>query len=106
MEDPKLTKKIVRREVTRVLTPGTALDATLGQEQNNFLAALHQDGPTISAIALLDLSTGDFRTAEFTGPAAHQQALDELLKAQPSEAATAKLSAREFRPKSIEAATA
>jgi DNA mismatch repair protein MutS len=84
MEDPKLTKKIVRREVTRVLTPGTALDATLGQEQNNFLAALHQDGPT-SAIALLDLSTGEFRTAEFTGPAAHQQALDELLKAQPSE---------------------
>jgi DNA mismatch repair protein MutS len=84
MEDPKLTKKIVRREVTRVLTPGTALDATLSQEQNNFLAALHQDGPT-SAIALLDLSTGEFRTAEFTGPAAHQQALDELLKAQPSE---------------------
>ena len=39
MEDPKLTKKIVRREVTRVLSPGTALDAGLGQEQNNFLAA-------------------------------------------------------------------
>ena len=36
MEDPKLTKKIVRREVTRVLTPGTALDAALGQEQNNY----------------------------------------------------------------------
>ena len=84
MEDPKLTKKIVRREVTRVLTPGTALDSTLGQEQNNFLAALHEDGPT-SAIALLDLSTGEFRTAEFHGPAAHAQALDELLKAQPSE---------------------
>ena len=84
MEDPKLTKKIVRREVTRVLTPGTALDTTLGQEQNNFLAAFHEDGAT-AAIALLDLSTGDFRTAEFTGPAAHQHAIDELLKAQPSE---------------------
>jgi DNA mismatch repair protein MutS len=84
MEDPKLTKKIVRREVTRVLTPGTALDSTLDQAQNNFLAAFHEDGAT-SALALLDLSTGDFRTAEFTGPAAHQQALDELLKAQPSE---------------------
>jgi DNA mismatch repair protein MutS len=84
MEDPKLTKKIVRREVTRVLTPGTALDASLSQEQNNFLAAFHEDGAT-SALALLDLSTGDFRTAEFTGPTAHQQALDELLKAQPSE---------------------
>jgi DNA mismatch repair protein MutS len=84
MEDPRLTKKIVRREVTRVLTPGTALDSSLGQEQNNFLAAFHEDGAT-SALALLDLSTGEFRTAEFTGPAAHQQALDELLKAQPSE---------------------
>ena len=42
MEDPKLTKKIVRREVTRVLTPGTALDNALGQEQNNFLAALFE----------------------------------------------------------------
>jgi len=84
MEDPKLTKKIVRREVTRVLTPGTALDSSLGQEQNNFLAAFHEDGGT-SAIALLDLSTGEFRTAEFTGPTARSQALDELLKAQPSE---------------------
>jgi DNA mismatch repair protein MutS len=84
MEDPKLTKKIVRREVTRVLTPGTAFDNNLDQSQNNFLAAFHEDG-TIAAIALLDLSTGDFRTAEFSGPAAHNQALDELLKAQPSE---------------------
>src|ERR1700744_2596205 len=79
MEDPKLAKKIVRREVTRVLTPGTALDSTLDQSQNNFLASIHQEGPT-TAIALLDLSTGDFRTAEFSGPAAHNQALDELLK--------------------------
>ena len=84
MEDPKLTKKIVRREVTRVLTPGTAIDSSLGQEQNNFLAAFHEEGGT-AAIALLDLSTGEFRTAEFSGPAAHTQALDELLKAQPSE---------------------
>ena len=88
MEDPKLTKKIVRREVTRVLTPGTAIDNNLDQAQNNFLAAFHhaenQTGQ-ISAIALLDLSTGDFRTAEFSGPHAQSQALDELLKAQPSE---------------------
>ena len=44
MEDPKLTKKIVRREVTRVLSPGTALDSALGQEQNNFLAAYFEIG--------------------------------------------------------------
>jgi DNA mismatch repair protein MutS len=88
MEDPKLTKKIVRREVTKVLTPGTALDAALGQEQNNFLAALFETGPEkdpVCAVALLDVSTGEFRTAEFQGPAARQQAVDEIVKAGPSE---------------------
>ncbi len=88
MEDPKLTKKIVRREVTRVLTPGTALDNALGQEQNNFLAALFETGPAkdpVCAIALLDVSTGEFRTAEFQGPSARQQAVDEIVKATPSE---------------------
>jgi len=88
MEDPKLTKKIVRREVTRVLSPGTALDNSLGQEQNNFLAALFETGSQkdpISAVALLDVSTGEFRTAEFIGPTARQQAVDEIVKAGPSE---------------------
>jgi DNA mismatch repair protein MutS len=88
MEDPKLTKKIVRREVTRVLTPGTALDAALGQEQNNFLAALFEGGTDkepVCAMALLDVSTGEFRTAEFTGATAQQQAVDEIVKAGPSE---------------------
>jgi DNA mismatch repair protein MutS len=90
MEDPKLTKKIVRREVTRVLSPGTALDAGLGQEQNNFLAAYFEVGgvhkakdqaETVCAVALLDVSTGEFRTAEFQGAGARQQAVDEIVKA-------------------------
>jgi DNA mismatch repair protein MutS len=98
MEDPKLTKKIVRREVTRVLSPGTALDSTLGQEQNNFLAAWFEQPATAEkstrsttastttfAISLLDLSTGEFRAAEFGGPEARQQAADEILKAGASE---------------------
>ncbi len=115
MEDPKLTKKIVRREVTRVLSPGTALDAGLGQEQNNFLAAYFETGgkqaeknPSsgaeprsdstslladaereknrlVCAVALLDVSTGEFRTAEFQGAAARQQAVDEIVKAGSSE---------------------
>jgi DNA mismatch repair protein MutS len=101
MEDPKLAKKIVRREVTRVLSPGTALDAALGQEQNNFLAAYFEFSqshtgredkdaartghPPVCAVALLDISTGEFRTAEFQGEKARQQALDELLVAGPSE---------------------
>ena len=100
MEDPKLTKKIVRREVTRVLPPGTALDAALGQDQNNFLAALFESGSAkepLCAVALLDVSTGEFRTAEFQGAAARQQALDEILMANPSEvllAASAELPAQ------------
>ena len=105
MEDPKLTKKIVRREVTRVLTPGTALDAALGQEQNNFLAALFETTTsshshpsdknrdvarmghpnTVCALALLDVSTGDFRTAEFRGENARVLAVEALLLASPSE---------------------
>jgi DNA mismatch repair protein MutS len=88
MEDPKLAKKIVRREVTRVLSPGTALDAALRQEQNNFLAAYLETGPTkqpVCALALLDVSTGEFRTAEFEGPKARQEAVEELLLASPSE---------------------
>ena len=40
VEDPKLTKKLVRREVTRVVTPGTAADSQLGSEENNFLCAV------------------------------------------------------------------
>ena len=95
MEDPKLTKKIVRREVTRVLTPGTALDAGLGQEQNNFLAALYEATPkgarpseSVCALALLDVSTGEFRTAEFCGAEARAQAIDALLLAAPSEVLT------------------
>ena len=110
MEDPKLTKKMVRREVTRVLTPGTALDAALGQEQNNFLAALFEDEASatkqrsltqserdVCAVALLDVSTGEFRTTEFRGENARAQAVDELLLAAPSEvllAASAELPAQ------------
>ncbi|MGA3160712.1 MAG: DNA mismatch repair protein MutS [Terracidiphilus sp.] len=94
MEDPKLTKKIVRREVTRVLSPGTALDSGLGQEQNNFLAAYFESGcahkakvqaELVCAVALLDVSTGEFRTAEFHGATARQQAVDEIVKAGSSE---------------------
>jgi DNA mismatch repair protein MutS len=112
MEDPRLTKKIVRREVTRVLTPGTALDAGLGQEQNNFLAALYEEShPSgknkdaakarhpegVCALALLDVSTGEFRTAEFLGRDARAEAVDALLLAAPSEvllAASAELPAQ------------
>ena len=89
MEDPKLTKKIVRREVTRVLTPGTAIDASLSAEQANYLAAIHLTD-NAAGLAFLDLSTGDFRATEFSGSGAGNQGdialcLDELLRLSPSE---------------------
>ncbi len=84
MEDPKLAKKIVRREITRVLTPGTALDASLGAGENNYLAAIAL-AQGEAALALLDLSTGEFRATGFTGPNAHALCADELARATPSE---------------------
>ena len=84
MEDPKLTKKIVRREVTRVLSPGTALDPSLAAEQSNYLAAVHLTD-NAAGLAFLDLSTGDFRATEFSGPGATAQCLEELLRLAPSE---------------------
>ncbi len=88
MEDPKLTKKIVRREVTRVLTPGTAVDASLGAEQSNWLASMAASGAgaqTRVGLALLDLSTGEFRATEFAGATAWAQLADELGQARPAE---------------------
>ncbi|PYY01210.1 MAG: DNA mismatch repair protein MutS, partial [Acidobacteria bacterium] len=64
MENPKAAKKIVRREVTRVLTPGTSTDASLPSEENNFLAAIAELGDR-AGVAALDLSTGEFRATEF-----------------------------------------
>src|SRR5579872_5551920 len=84
MEDPKVAKKLVRREVTRVLTPGTAADASLSASENNFLAALarHNDA---CGLAVLDLSTGDFRATEFTGSNALGRVLEELQQLRPRE---------------------
>ena len=77
MEDPRLAKKLVRREVTRVVTPGTAADSSLGSEENNFLAALAQVGERVG-FAALDLSTGEFRATEFSGDSAMRRVQEEL----------------------------
>jgi DNA mismatch repair protein MutS len=84
MEDPKLAKKIVRREVTRVLSPGTALDPAQRSERNNYLAAIHVAGEH-TGVALLDLSTGEFRATEFSGKSAPLLCLDEIARQQPAE---------------------
>jgi DNA mismatch repair protein MutS len=84
MEDPKLAKKLVRREVTRVLTPGTAIDSSVGAEDNNFLAALARASGAVG-LAALDLSTGEFRATEFRGPEAERRILEELQQLRPRE---------------------
>ncbi len=64
LEDPKMTKKIVKRGVTELVTPGVALnDQVLEQKKNNFLAAVHI-GKKSNGVAFLDISTGEFITAE------------------------------------------
>src|SRR5216684_956353 len=84
MEDPRLAKKLVRREVTRVVTPGTAADSSLGSEENNFLAAVVSLGDR-AGFAALELSTGEFRATEFSGEGAEQRIQDELLQLRPKE---------------------
>jgi len=84
MEDPKLTKKLVRREVTRILTPGTTADASLNPEENNFLASVSVRGKAIG-LAALDLSTGDFRCTEFSGDDARRRLSEELQTLRPRE---------------------
>ncbi len=88
MEDPKQTKTIVRREVTRVLTPGTALDPALGAEQSNYLASVAVLGAgsgSVCGLALLDLSTGEFKATEFAGPSGWAGVVDELGRVRPVE---------------------
>jgi DNA mismatch repair protein MutS len=84
MEDPRLAKKLVRREVTRVLTPGTAADSSLGSDENNFLAAMAQLGDRVG-FAALDLSTGEFRATEFSGETAMRRVQEELEQLRPKE---------------------
>lgn len=66
LEDPKMTKKLVKRGITELVTPGVSInDTVLNHKENNFLAAIHFD-KNACGIAFLDISTGEFLTAEGT----------------------------------------
>src|ERR1041385_1706996 len=95
MENPQVAKKLVRREVTRVVTPGTAADSSLSSEENNFLAAVvssprpraagqgtgrgrFESDTARAGFAALDLSTGEFRATEFNGEDAERRVREEL----------------------------
>jgi len=87
MEQPGPGKKIVRREVVRVITPGTATDvAVLDARENNFLAAVakHPSGSPVG-LAYVDLSTGEFQATEFSGARADDDMRDELQLLHPRE---------------------
>jgi DNA mismatch repair protein MutS len=84
MEDPRLAKKLVKREVTRVVTPGTAADSQLGAEENNFLASAARIRDVVG-FAALDLSTGEFRATEFRGGDGERRVVEELLVLRPRE---------------------
>jgi DNA mismatch repair protein MutS len=85
MEDPRLAKKLVKREVTRVVTPGTAIDSEmLEPRENNYLAAVAERDGNVG-VAFVDLSTGDFRATEFSGPEVSFRLQEELDRMRPSE---------------------
>jgi DNA mismatch repair protein MutS len=77
-EDPRKTTKLVRREVVRIVTPGTAIDSQLlDAGENNYLASVFGAGSGMAA-AFLDLSTGEFLATQFSGETAWQQVLEQL----------------------------
>ena len=74
LEDPKLTKKLVKRGITELVTPGVVVGGTmLDRKENNFLAAVHF-GKKMLGVAFLDISTGEFLTAE-----GNEEYIDKLL---------------------------
>ncbi len=84
-EDPKFAKKLVRREVTRVITPGTVVDSTLlDPTENNYLCALLPADHGVG-LACADLSTGEFNITELTGEQWKQELHDELEGLRPRE---------------------
>jgi DNA mismatch repair protein MutS len=65
LEDPKLTKNLVKRGITELVTPGVSInDNILNHKENNFLCAVYSSNSTLFGISLLDVSTGEFLTSE------------------------------------------
>lgn len=84
VEDPRQAKGIVQREVTRVVTPGTALDETWLTEDNNFLAALVLNEET-AGLAYVDLLTGEFGACQLSGTRVRAGLMDEVARIRPTE---------------------
>lgn len=86
MEDPATAKGIVRRDVVRVVTPGTAIeDGIVEDRANNYIACLTSSGAGVWGVALADLSTAFFAVTEVSGPTAEEDLVNELTKLDPRE---------------------
>lgn len=85
IEDPKKAKGVVKRDVVRVVTPGTVLeDSILESGSNNYLMVISQEWNRYG-LAFVDVSTGEFLTTEIHGNEAEQRALSEMARFSPSE---------------------
>jgi DNA mismatch repair protein MutS len=99
IEDPRTAKKLVQREVTRVLTPGTVVEEMLLEpKDHNYLGSLciTEQG---TGLAFMDLSTADFLATELLGDEAWQKAIDELTRFSPKELILPEHSSNELRQK-------
>jgi DNA mismatch repair protein MutS len=97
VEDPRTAKKLVHREVTRVLTPGTVVEEMLLEpKDHNYLGSfcLTKDG---IGLAFMDLSTADFLATEFLGADSWQKAIDELTRFTPREIIVSEYGSEEFK---------
>lgn len=87
VEDPRKARGLVRREVTRVVTPGTVMDAALlPAREHRYLAAVSGEGGAWG-VAAVDLSTGDFLATQIEGPEADRRLADEIARLDPREIA-------------------
>ena len=85
LEDPKLAKGIVKRDVIKVVTPGTVVESSLLEEKkNNYIMAIYKEG-IYFGIAVCDISTGDFYATEIREENNFEKLLDEISRYNPSE---------------------
>ena len=88
VEDPKLAKGIVKRDVIRIVTPGTVIDnEVLDENKNNYIMSIYGDSKGY-ALAVCDVTTGEFQTAEFTSANAEEKLFDEAARFMPAEIIT------------------
>ena len=85
LEDPKLVKGIVKRDVIKIVTPGTVIDEnSLEQKKNNYIMSIYKEG-TFFGLSICDISTGDFLTTEIKGENNFNKLLNEISRFTPSE---------------------